>query len=107
MRARQSAAARGYDAHWRRARARYLQAHPLCVMCRAAGRYTAATVVDHIRPHQGDRARFWDRANWQPLCKGCHDRHKRRIEHGSAELGCDAAGVPLAAGHHWRARGPS
>ena len=36
--------------------------------------YTRATVVDHIRPHKGNRELFWDRTNWQSLCKQCHDR---------------------------------
>jgi len=49
-------------------------ADPLCVMCAAEGRYTKATVVDHIKPHRGDRKLFWDRANWQPLCKAHHDK---------------------------------
>nr|DAZ53348.1 MAG TPA: HNH endonuclease [Caudoviricetes sp.] len=38
------------------------------------GRYTKATVVDHITPHRGDPRLFWDEANWQPMCKQCHDR---------------------------------
>lgn len=33
-----------------------------------------ANVVDHIKPHRGDKVLFWDSANWQPLCKECHDR---------------------------------
>ena len=32
-------------------------------------------VIDHIIPHRGDPILFWDRSNWQPLCKDCHD-HK-------------------------------
>ena len=35
---------------------------------------TPATVVDHIVPHRGDHALFWDEQNWQPLCKSCHDK---------------------------------
>jgi len=35
---------------------------------------TAATVVDHVTPHKGDKVLFWDRLNWQALCKRCHDR---------------------------------
>ncbi|WP_435645121.1 HNH endonuclease [Butyricicoccus porcorum] len=38
------------------------------------GRYTRATVVDHIVPHRGDPKLFWDQTNWQSLCKQCHDR---------------------------------
>ena len=30
--------------------------------------------VDHIIPHRGDQKLFWDRNNWQALCKPCHDR---------------------------------
>ena len=64
---------RGYDSRWRKARRRYLDAHPLCTECLKAGRYTRATVVDHIVPHRGDQKLFWDENNWQPLCKECHD----------------------------------
>jgi 5-methylcytosine-specific restriction protein A len=38
------------------------------------GRITPATVIDHITPHRGDRALFWQSSNWQALCKPCHDR---------------------------------
>ncbi|RKJ07590.1 HNH endonuclease, partial [Butyricicoccus sp. 1XD8-22] len=38
---------------------------------------TQATVVDHIKPHQGDQSLFWNENNWQPLCKRCHDRKTR------------------------------
>ena len=68
-----SAAARGYDSRWQRARVIFLHKHPLCVACQQHGRLTAATVVDHVVPHRGDRELFWNEANWQPLCKPCHD----------------------------------
>lgn len=58
------------DCHMPRA---YLKSHPLCVRCFARGQYVQATVVDHIVPHRGDQKLFWDRDNWQPLCKHCHD----------------------------------
>ena len=32
-----------------------------------------ATVVDHIKPHRGDKKLFWDRGNWQPLCEHHHN----------------------------------
>lgn len=76
---RSSAAARGYDRRWRKARARYLRTHPLCVHCDALGLVTPATVVDHVVPHQGQQdALFWDETNWQPLCKPCHDTKTAR-----------------------------
>ena len=69
-----SAACRGYGGAWQKARKQYLEAHPLCVMCQQDGRYRKATVVDHIIPHRGDEKLFWDRDNWQALCKEHHDR---------------------------------
>lgn len=78
---RETSAKRGYNSAWRRARAGYLAKHPLCVKCQAAGRVEPATVVDHIIPHRGDKELFWDKLNWQPLCKRCHD-HKTATEDG-------------------------
>ena len=72
-------AKRGYNSQWERESKRYLQAHSLCVRCMAKDppRYVKATVVDHIVPHRGDQKLFWDRSNWQPLCKRCHDQKTR------------------------------
>jgi len=70
---RTSAADRGYNTRWQKARARFIKAHPLCVSCLKEYRMTKATVVDHIVPHRGDLVLFWDESNWQPLCKHCHD----------------------------------
>lgn len=70
---RGSATARGYSSAWQRARLGFLASHPLCVRCEAQGIVEAATVVDHKVPHRGDKQLFWDRTNWQPLCKPCHD----------------------------------
>ncbi|GIV49880.1 MAG: hypothetical protein KatS3mg038_0401 [Candidatus Kapaibacterium sp.] len=75
---RPSSAERGYGGSWRRAREKYLQANPLCVACLAAGKYTPATIVDHIIPHRGDARLFWDVNNWQSLCASCHSRKTRQ-----------------------------
>lgn len=64
---------RGYDSRWRKARDGWLRKHPLCAECERSGVLTAATVVDHITPHKGDNSLFWDRDNWQSLCKRHHD----------------------------------
>jgi 5-methylcytosine-specific restriction enzyme A len=69
---RPSAAKRGYGAKWQQARAGFLVHHPRCVLC-----LRAATRVDHIEPHRGDMAKFWDKSNWQPLCEHCHNRKSR------------------------------
>jgi 5-methylcytosine-specific restriction protein A len=71
---RGTAAQRGYDSKWRKARLGYLKKHPLCVQCEYDGKHIPATVVDHIIPHKGDKDLFWDsKNNWQPLCKRHHD----------------------------------
>jgi 5-methylcytosine-specific restriction protein A len=71
---RPSAHKRGYNKAWQRYRIGYLIEHPLCVLCEREGRVTAATVVDHVLPHQGDEERFWDEANHMALCARCHSR---------------------------------
>src|SRR3546814_2674479 len=77
---RGSARERGYTRTWEKARLVHLREHPLCAMCARDGRTTAATVVDHVVPHRGDDRLFWDRTNWQSLCKPHHDGEKRREE---------------------------
>ena len=79
---RGSSAQRGYGYRWQKYRLEYLRRHPLCVRCQAAGRVEAATVVDHIIPHKGDRVRMWAMDNHQALCKPCHD-HKTATEDGA------------------------
>ena len=87
-----SSAQRGYGYKWQNARKQWLAQHPLCVMCKAQGRITAATVVDHIRPHKGDQRLFWDTSNWQSLCKRHHDSDKQWMErygHAKPVIGLD------------------
>lgn len=95
---RGTAAERGYDSAWSRARVAYLRKHPLCVYCEREHRLTAATVVDHIIEHKlkdaidsGDEARiararhlFWDSTNWQSLCAHCHNSRKQAEERARA-----------------------
>jgi 5-methylcytosine-specific restriction enzyme A len=78
---RGSAHERGYSAAWQRARVGFLKSHPLCKAHEGKGEVVVATVVDHIKPHKGDKALFWDHDNWQALCKPCHD-HKTATEDG-------------------------
>lgn len=68
-----SSTKQGYGYAWQKARAAFLREHPLCCQCEGEGRVVAADVVDHITPHRGNQARFWDVSNWQSLCKRCHD----------------------------------
>lgn len=75
----------------------------------------AAAVVDHIKPHrlkaainggkQDEIAKaqklFWDKTNWQPLCKQHHDSTKQREEKRGHVIGCDENGLPLDLQSHW------
>ena len=85
---------RGYGYRWQKARKTFLERNPLCAMCEAEGRVTPAGVVDHVRPHKGDQALFWDTSNWQALCAPCHDVHKQRDERGRVVVGCGPDGWP-------------
>jgi 5-methylcytosine-specific restriction enzyme A len=87
---RGSAHSRGYDSKWRQARIGYLAKHPLCRHCEEAGHVVPATVVDHIIPHRGDKALFWDSSNWQPLCKQHHDIKTAREDSAFAQPGAGA-----------------
>jgi len=105
MSERASAAQRGYNSRWQKARATYLREHPLCADHLARGAVVQAEVVDHIVPHRGDQALFWDSKNWQALCKRCHDSHKQRMEKSGVAVGCDLGGMPIDPRHHWRRGG--
>jgi len=72
---RPSARKRGYDVNWDKARAEYLQVYNSCRRCGQQ-----ASVVDHIKPHKGDKKLFWDRTNWQALCSHCHNSAKQAEE---------------------------
>ncbi len=87
---------------WKRRRAEQLRRDPLCRMCTQLGRTTAACIADHVKPHRGDEAKFFE-GQLQSLCKACHDRHKQGQEAGGLLKGCDANGLPLDGLHHWRA----
>ncbi len=98
---RTSSASRGYGSRWQKARATFLLSHPLCVDHEARGLVVAATVVDHKIPHRNDQRLFWDKSNWQALCKQCHDSAKQRFEKSGVIAGCTAAGIPIDPNHHW------
>jgi 5-methylcytosine-specific restriction protein A len=79
---RGTAAQRGYDRRWRKARIAFLRRNPLCVQCKQEGRLTPATVVDHVIPHKGNRELFWAEDNWQALCASCHSAKTAREDGG-------------------------
>lgn len=93
---------------WRRIRKQQLLKEPFCRfcaqgMCDHGGKRlnatfngksivckTFATVADHVTPHRGDAALFWDTTNLQSLCKLCHDSIKQRMERNNKpQIGLD------------------
>lgn len=76
---RPSSRERGYTRQWEKARLDFLRHHPFCAMCG-----NPADLVDHVTPHRGDEALFWNFNNWQALCTPCHNRHKQRLERAAA-----------------------
>ncbi|WP_081489571.1 HNH endonuclease signature motif containing protein [Bartonella tamiae] len=51
-----------------------------CAICAKLEHNTSQLVCDHIKPHRGNEAMFWDITNMQCLCKHCHDSVKQQIE---------------------------
>lgn len=90
-----------YGAKWRRISQHYLVLNPFCVYCEQLGTVELATVVDHKIPHKGDKQLFWDRKNWQGLCKPCHDGPKAKLEASGHLVGNDLQGDPIDPGHPW------
>ncbi len=67
--------ARLYSYRWQQARVVFLKTNPWCKGVDDGRRCNQlATEVDHIVPHRGDLVKFWDRSNWQGLCKSHHSR---------------------------------
>ncbi|UYQ70654.1 HNH endonuclease [Pelagibacterium flavum] len=73
-RRRPSAAARGYDAAWSKARATHLARHPYC----ACGE--RATLVDHIVSIRKAPHRRLDPTNFESMCARCHGRKTARVD---------------------------
>jgi len=78
---------RRYGSAWRRIRAAYIAAHPLCEQCERAGRLTPAREVHHILPlSQGGTH---TEENLMALCTPCHsgftlaENNRQRREGGS------------------------
>lgn len=73
---------RGYDAKWRRNRARFLAAHPICIDCGGP-----ATVADHDPVSRRELVAQSDPHPdaWQhlkPRCRNCHSQRTGLAEPG-------------------------
>src|SRR5712691_2597253 len=68
---RPTSAEQGYDAAWRKLRARFLIALPFCADCEKIGLARDADEVDHVTAHRGDHALRLDWNNLRSLCHSC------------------------------------
>jgi len=68
--------------------------NPLCAECLRQGRTTAATCVDHVKPHRGDVQLLLDRSNLQSLCDACHSAKKQQRERLGFNTDVGADGWP-------------
>jgi 5-methylcytosine-specific restriction endonuclease McrA len=104
VKARKSAARRGYDRKWKKARDAYLARHPSCVNIGKRRCTGTATCVDHIKDHRGNQALMWDRKNWQPMCAHCHSvKTAMTMLRSPRGPRFDATGVPIDPQHLWNA----
>lgn len=77
---------------WRRLRASYLTAHPICQDCEAKGRTSPATEVHHILPIERYAGRpeemkaiALDPYNLRALCHPCHVEAHKLLSSQSAQ----------------------
>jgi 5-methylcytosine-specific restriction endonuclease McrA len=100
---RGSARQRGYTSAWDKAAKGHLTRHPLCVYCEmdawgAGARVSPASLVDHLIPHRGDSALFWNRSDWVACCTECHTGPKQAAERRPLALAALVTAV-----RRWRA----
>jgi 5-methylcytosine-specific restriction protein A len=59
-----------YGGAWRKIRARFIAANPLCEGCKKLGRFVPATEVHHVKPLSEGGGHEWN--NLMSLCHSCH-----------------------------------
>lgn len=83
------------------ARQAQLAKEPLCERCKAMGRITIATVVNHRKPHKGNFELFFDPNNHESTCKPHHDGTIQSEERTGIVKGNGLDGRPTDASHPW------
>lgn len=71
---RGTAAQRGYDNTWRKARLAFLRRHPLCEICQEHGMVTPAKHVHHRDKVKHRPDLRLNSRNFMALCASCHGR---------------------------------
>lgn len=88
---------RKYPKAWDRLSETVRATEPLCRLCAAAGRTTAAVCVDHMVPIAAGGSML-DPANLQPLCKSCHERKTEADKASEATRGKHGTRVRIVCG---------
>lgn len=70
-----------YDWRWDKSSKKF-RSGKRCAYCALRGIGAPGEETDHITPHRGNAAVFWDVSNWQVLCKQCHSRKSSRESRG-------------------------
>lgn len=86
---------------WQALRIRQLTKEPFCRYCEAQGRIVPATIVNHIKPHKGDKVLFFASTNVESVCKQHHDSAIQSFERTGRMRGNGLDGFPLDGNHHW------
>lgn len=89
-----------YDTYfWETQSREFRRTNPFCKFCELRGETCQAEVVDHIIPHRGDKALFFDLSNWQSLCAHCHNSAKKQVESRGYHDQMDWRGLPIDPNH--------
>jgi len=87
---------------WKKARAECVRlAAYRCRLCGSSVRGLNKSRVDHVKTKKEFPALALVQSNLRCLCVPCDNARHAEKGGAAADRGCDAQGIPLAAGHHW------
>ena len=79
---------------WKKLRVAYKLEHPMCELCRAAGRLVPAREVDHVVPLEKAPELGLKWTNLQALCRGCHALKSQAERRPPSSADADPAALP-------------
>lgn len=98
---RGTAAERGYDKAYFRARAIHMKQHPWCEMCAKKGKWVKAEHCDHTETVRARPDLRLDPKNFVSLCAPHHDLLTMAFDAGDLRGAVDVNGYPLDPSHPW------
>lgn len=84
---------------WQAIRRQRFAMEPHCRFCAEAGRTIRALSCDHVIPHKGNAALFFDLNNTASLCGPCHDSVKQKMERRGYSDAIGSDGLPTDPNH--------